>query len=129
MRVFLECEKLLRYSSVALVLALLLFPISLQWETTTKQARMLCYLLITLVFYVAGLFSWELPVTSSLHSFPTVKHGCAKLFGKTFQEQENGAEVTSRLGLLQKTGPGPIHSQGTIVCYYADQSSKNDQET
>ena len=25
----------------ALVLALLLFPISLQWETTTKQARML----------------------------------------------------------------------------------------
>ena len=56
----------------ALVLALLLFPISLQWETTTKQARMLCYLLITLAFYVllmAGLFSWELPVTSSLHSF------------------------------------------------------------
>ena len=99
------------------MLALLLFPISLQWETTTKQARMLCYLLITLVFYVAGLFSWELPVTSSPHSFPTVKHGCAKLFGKTFQEQENGAEVTSRLGLLQKTGPGPIDSQGTNACH------------
>ena len=99
------------------MLALLLFPISLQWETTTKQARMLCYLLITLVFYVAGLFSWELPVTSSPHSFPTVKHGCAKLFGKTFQEQENGAEVTSLLGLLQRTGPGPIDSQGTNACY------------
>ena len=58
------------------MLALLLFPILLQWETTTKQARMLCYLLITLAFYtfyvllMAGLFSWELPVTSSLHSFP-----------------------------------------------------------
>ena len=77
---------------------------------------------------MAGLFSWELPVTSSLHSFPTVKHGCAKLFGKTFQEQENGGEVTSRLGLLQKTGPGPIDSQGTNACYYADQSGKNDRE-
>ena len=101
------------------MLALLLFPISLQWETTTKQARMLSYLLITFyVLLMAGLFSWELPVTSSLHgSFPTVKHGCAKLFGKTFQEQENGAEVCRRLGLLQKTGPGPIDSQGTNVCY------------
>ena len=58
----------------------------------------------------------------------TVKHGCAKLFGKTFQEQENGAEVTSRLGLLQKTGPGPIDSQGTNACYYADPSGKNDRE-
>ena len=78
---------------------------------------------------MAGLFSWELPVTSSLHSLPTtVKHGCAKLFGKTFQEQENGAEVTSRLGLLQKTGPGPIDSQGTNASYYADQSGKNDRE-
>ena len=58
-------------------------------------------------------------VTNSFNSFSnmTVKHGCAKLFGKTFQEQENGAEVTSRLGLLQKTGPGPIDSQGTNACY------------
>ena len=77
----------------ALVLALLLFPISLQWETTTKQARMLCYLLITLVFYVAGLFSWELPVTSSPHSFPTVKHGCAKLFGKLFRNRKMGQKL------------------------------------
>ena len=103
------------------MLALLLFPISLQWETTTKQARMLSYLLITLAFYVllmAGLlFSWELPVTSSLHSFPTVKHGCAKLFGKTFQKQQNGGEVSRRPGLLQKTGPGPIDPQGTNASY------------
>ena len=69
-------------------------------------------------------------VTNSFKSSSNipVKHGCAKLFGKTFQEQENGVEVTSRLGLLQKTGPGPIDSQGTNASYYADQSGKNDRE-
>ena len=40
-----------------------------------------------------------------------------KLFAKIFQEQENGTEVFRRLGLLQKTGPGPIDSQGTNACY------------
>ena len=77
---------------------------------------------------MAGLFSWELSQVLYIVSNMTVKHGCAKLFGKTFQEQENGGEVTSRLGLLQKTGPGPIDSQGTNASYYTDQSGKNDRE-
>ena len=71
-------------------------------------------------FYVLlmdGFFPWELSQVLYIVSNLTVKHGCAKLFGKTFQEQENGGEVTSRLGLLQKTGPGPIDSQGTNACH------------
>ena len=90
---------------------------------------MLCYLLITFyVLLMAGLFSWELSQVLYIVSNLTVKHGCAKLFGKTFQEQGNGGEVTSCLGLLQKTGPEPIDSQGTNASYYADQCGKNDRE-
>ena len=81
---------------------------------------MLCYQQITLAFYVLWLdYSLGNCLSQVLYIVPkmTVKHGWAKLFAKNFQEQENGGEVCRRLGLLQKTGPGPIDSQGTNACH------------
>ena len=49
-------------------------------------------------------------------------------FCQNFSGTGNGTEVSRRLGLLQKTGPGQIDSQGTNASYYADQSGKNDRE-
>ena len=43
-----------------------------------------------------------------------LKHGYAKLFAKTFQEQQNGTEVLRRLGLLQKRGKDQYIPKGPL---------------